>query len=88
MSEGTCRVIHAVYKPACNFKGCDDGDGPGITRLRATMAEACVVGRQVARTICRGADKTPSGETHEKEIEKAVDKLKKCLDKMKSCPVR
>ncbi|MCW8200575.1 hypothetical protein D8B23_19750, partial [Verminephrobacter aporrectodeae subsp. tuberculatae] len=83
-----CKVIHPIYKKACTFPGCKEsraGDGPASFELRLSMASACIAGRQIARTICRGTDKTPSGENHEKELEKAVDKWKICFEKLRNC---
>lgn len=86
--KGFCKVIHGAYKGACNVPGCQPSDGSGTTQFKAAMAEACVLGRQVARTICRGTDKTPAGENHEEEIRKAQAKFNKCMEQMKVCSLR
>jgi hypothetical protein len=79
------------YKGACAVPGCDSpkarGDGRATTQFRAAAAEACVLGRQVARTICKGTDKSKSGENHEDEIKKAQKKFMDCMEKMKTCPL-
>jgi RHS repeat-associated protein len=73
-----CSLGRVLYKADCSVPGCLPCDTCATALFKAAAAETCVFLRQAARTICKGTDRTTSGENHEAEIQKAQNKFAKC----------